>query len=124
MGLIGLPETPEERAWLVRTLAARDGWNCIWCSRTLGGKERATLEHLIPRAHGGSDGQANLCLACASCNHDRGDSDALYWLGICKGRGLAVRTKLVMRRLRLLGVVDDGHSRSRTQARSRFVQRD
>lgn len=78
VGLIGLPETVEERSWLIRTLAARDGWHCIWCSRRLGGEHRATLEHMVPRGRGGSDGEANLCLACETCNSERGDSDAFY----------------------------------------------
>jgi 5-methylcytosine-specific restriction endonuclease McrA len=32
----------------------------------------ATLEHIVPRTHGGDDALPNLGLACASCNHAKG----------------------------------------------------
>jgi len=32
----------------------------------------ATIEHIVPRARGGSDAIENLALACASCNHEKG----------------------------------------------------
>jgi 5-methylcytosine-specific restriction endonuclease McrA len=32
----------------------------------------ATLEHIVPRTHGGDDSLTNLALACASCNHAKG----------------------------------------------------
>lgn len=32
-----------------------------------------TLDHVVPKAHGGSDGLSNRVLACAPCNADKGD---------------------------------------------------
>jgi 5-methylcytosine-specific restriction endonuclease McrA len=32
----------------------------------------ATLEHIVPRNHGGTDELANLALACARCNAEKG----------------------------------------------------
>lgn len=32
----------------------------------------ATLDHLVPKARGGSDRNENLVLACRKCNHDKG----------------------------------------------------
>ncbi len=32
----------------------------------------ATLEHVVPRAHGGTDDLDNLAIACARCNHQKG----------------------------------------------------
>jgi 5-methylcytosine-specific restriction endonuclease McrA len=32
----------------------------------------ATLEHIVPKAHGGTDDPSNLAIACASCNHAKG----------------------------------------------------
>jgi 5-methylcytosine-specific restriction endonuclease McrA len=32
----------------------------------------ATLEHIVPRTHGGTDELDNLGLACAACNHEKG----------------------------------------------------
>jgi 5-methylcytosine-specific restriction endonuclease McrA len=33
---------------------------------------RATIEHIIPRTHGGTDALENLGLACARCNQGKG----------------------------------------------------
>ncbi|MDB4975897.1 MAG: hypothetical protein JWN48_4238 [Myxococcaceae bacterium] len=51
---------------------------CIHCRARivvpLEGREpaSATLEHIVPRTHGGSDALENLALACARCNHAKG----------------------------------------------------
>lgn len=51
---------------------------CIHCGSALVVSEageplgQATLEHIVPRAHGGTDDVANLALACARCNHAKG----------------------------------------------------
>lgn len=33
---------------------------------------RATVEHIRPRTHGGTDDLENLALACARCNNQKG----------------------------------------------------
>jgi 5-methylcytosine-specific restriction endonuclease McrA len=33
---------------------------------------RATIEHILPRSHGGTEALENLGLACARCNHQKG----------------------------------------------------
>lgn len=33
---------------------------------------QATVEHILPRTHGGTDDLHNLALACARCNHGKG----------------------------------------------------
>jgi 5-methylcytosine-specific restriction endonuclease McrA len=33
---------------------------------------RATIEHIVPRTHGGTDDLENLALACARCNMQKG----------------------------------------------------
>jgi 5-methylcytosine-specific restriction endonuclease McrA len=51
---------------------------CIHCSAKLVVDERgelggvATVEHIVPRHHGGDDAIANHALACAGCNHEKG----------------------------------------------------
>jgi 5-methylcytosine-specific restriction endonuclease McrA len=51
---------------------------CIHCQSKLLIKEsgepisRATIEHIVPRHHGGTDDPGNLALACARCNHQKG----------------------------------------------------
>jgi 5-methylcytosine-specific restriction endonuclease McrA len=58
-----------QRAWIGR---------CIHCRRRLvvpldpREPASATLEHIVPRTHGGSDALDNLALACPSCNHEKG----------------------------------------------------
>jgi hypothetical protein len=84
-------------------VGGRDGWACVWCGRNLG-FQSATLEHMIPRAHGGSDGVANLCLACESCNHDRGDRPADEHLQVVLDRGGHPRRKLLRKRFAALGI--------------------
>ena len=58
----------------------RPAWagKCIHCNRQLVVGDdglllgRASIEHIVPRAHGGTDDLANLALACAACNHEKG----------------------------------------------------
>lgn len=47
--------------------------NCRWCNKTLT-KRTATLEHVVPKAHGGTNRWENLALACSKCNSARGDT--------------------------------------------------
>ena len=43
-------------------------------------RTRATVEHIIPRHHGGRDELANLAIACARCNFGKGHRlDARRW---------------------------------------------
>lgn len=58
----------------------REVWSgkCIHCNRRLAiGLDgtpisRATIEHIVPRNHGGTDDLQNLAIACAGCNHEKG----------------------------------------------------
>jgi hypothetical protein len=51
---------------------------CIHCNRKLAleldGRPlgRETLEHIVPRHHGGSNALDNLAIACATCNQGKG----------------------------------------------------
>jgi 5-methylcytosine-specific restriction endonuclease McrA len=62
------------------TLRDGEAWqgNCIHCRRRLlvelSGEPigAVTVEHILPRRHGGSDELVNLALACAPCNHQKG----------------------------------------------------
>jgi len=51
---------------------------CLHCGRKLvlriDGEpvSRATIEHIVPRGHGGGDSLENLGIACARCNHGKG----------------------------------------------------
>lgn len=63
-----------------RTFEQRFGcWTgkCIHCNSAItvaltGGLMSATIEHIVPQGHGGSNELENLSLACRSCNHTKG----------------------------------------------------
>jgi 5-methylcytosine-specific restriction endonuclease McrA len=48
----------------------RDGFRCIYCGSPYDAErpDLHTLDHLIPRRHGGPDRIWNLAIACAPCN--------------------------------------------------------
>lgn len=54
-------------------------WNhaCTYCDRT---QVRLQVEHIHPRATGGTDRISNLCLACQSCNQAKGTQDLRAFL--------------------------------------------
>jgi 5-methylcytosine-specific restriction endonuclease McrA len=52
-------------------IAERDGATCAICGKSLD-VERANLDHIIPRAHGGRDRIDNLQLTHFRCNVERG----------------------------------------------------
>src|SRR5438105_14644051 len=45
---------------------------CAYCSKT---DTPLQLEHIHPRANGGSNRVSNLCLACEKCNKAKGTKD-------------------------------------------------
>lgn len=57
---------------------------CCWCGATLT-LRTATWEHRVPLSKGGTNDEHNLVLACAKCNHERGDDATLPTLVSSKG---------------------------------------
>jgi 5-methylcytosine-specific restriction endonuclease McrA len=65
-----------ERVWY----RGREVWSgkCIHCNTRLQVQldgtpiSRATVEHILPQTHGGTDALDNVALACARCNHGKG----------------------------------------------------
>lgn len=57
-------------------LVVRDSGTCFYCGRPVT-REDATVEHLIPVAHGGTDNPGNLVLVHAACNALAGDASVL-----------------------------------------------
>lgn len=69
---------------------------CAYCGRSLidGRRDRrASLDHLVPRAAGGTNGTANLLLACHRCNCRKSDRP-LAALRISPHRGEGVLREL------------------------------
>lgn len=51
-----------------RTVIARDGGTCAFC-----GDPADTMDHLVPRAQGGSHTWENVVASCRKCNHHKGN---------------------------------------------------
>lgn len=56
---------------------------CCYCSEKmtlkLGRRRTATVEHILPRSHGGAD-HFNTAAACYDCNQERGNTPLLLYL--------------------------------------------
>jgi hypothetical protein len=50
-----------------RSVLDRDGYRCRYC-----GQPATTVDHIIPKARGGSDDPSNLVACCRSCNSAKG----------------------------------------------------
>jgi 5-methylcytosine-specific restriction endonuclease McrA len=69
-----------DSGFALRTVRAEQAWvgPCLHCKKTImvpcdeRSPASATLEHIVPRTHGGGDELDNLGLACAQCNHAKG----------------------------------------------------
>ena len=53
-----------------RTVVARDGGICAYCGDADG--PEMTMDHIIPRAQGGTHTWENVVCACRRCNHKKG----------------------------------------------------
>lgn len=69
----------------VRAIAARDGWDCRYCRKTLS-ERTATIDHVVPRCRGGCNANCNLVLACRKCNTNRGHLPAPVFELLCPWR--------------------------------------
>lgn len=62
--------------YTVAALIWRANMRCTWCGVGVS-KGAYGIDHLVPRALGGSDVHTNLVLACADCNSARGDDPGI-----------------------------------------------
>jgi 5-methylcytosine-specific restriction endonuclease McrA len=53
-----------------RSIFRRDGHRCQYCGKTTG---NLTVDHVLPRASGGTESWENLVCACTECNSRKGD---------------------------------------------------
>ena len=70
----------KKRKRFIRAITARDRDMCFWCKEPFSSVWLPTLDHLQPRAYGGTNSQANLVLACQWCNRERGDLTVSAWI--------------------------------------------
>jgi 5-methylcytosine-specific restriction endonuclease McrA len=77
----------------------REAWvgKCLHCNAhlvvSLEGEpiSRATIEHIVPRGHGGTDALENLALACARCNQGKGVRHDPHYHRDARARELVAR---------------------------------
>lgn len=76
----GCGVTTPKRHRVRKEIARQQGWKCWYCDRLMdkrGGTHKrvtgVTLDHIHPRARGGTDDRWNLVAACYSCNQAKGD---------------------------------------------------
>jgi hypothetical protein len=71
-----------------------DAWNgaCAYCGCQ---PEKVTLDHVIPKAKGGTTDRANLVPACAGCNVSKNHCDVWAWYQaqpfFCAARAARIR---------------------------------
>lgn len=72
----------------LKKLFEREGGRCKYCNRQVRMRASdldyrttldATADHVIPRSRGGGSGMDNLVLACADCNHQKGNLMPQAW---------------------------------------------
>lgn len=59
---------PRKHHYYKKLLVERDGLRCHYCDVVMNYRD-AQIDHVIPKARGGTDAPINLVLACATCNH-------------------------------------------------------
>ncbi len=62
-----------DRRWR-RTIHSYTDKQCIYC-----GKNSESIDHIVPRSHGGLSITENCVPACLSCNGYKSDAEAFYW---------------------------------------------
>lgn len=80
------------RNQLERFCAERDGHECFYCGAA-GFGVRYQLDHVTPRAHGGSDSVENLVLACRDCNTEKSSWPGWIWALRDTGLPALIRNK-------------------------------
>ena len=60
-----------QKAQVKRRILEKTGGVCAVCGRVLE-QEKVTIEHYIPKYHGGTDDERNLLPLCKSCNKRKG----------------------------------------------------
>jgi len=62
----------------IHPVQKRDNYICQYCDKdglaSLDNWHDSTIDHLIPKKHGGTDGESNLVTCCSLCNGIKGAS--------------------------------------------------
>lgn len=96
----------------------RDYGRCVWCTSQCA-PQHLTLDHIVPRSHGGTHRTSNLVTACLSCNSRRGNLSLLAFAGIIAARQFTARGMVVVRVLQAAETPILAHSSKRDARRQR-----
>lgn len=101
------------RAKVVPLLVERDGGMvCFYCERPIDDgqdvalRQKATVDHVIPRTDGGPSQDWNLVLSCYACNRRKGIRDGMAFLRDVVRRTRCERDKAKARVLSAEGFID------------------
>lgn len=60
---------PDRKAvWSKWGVLRRDNYTCVYCGHHSGNRKEFTVDHIIPKAHGGRNSWVNTACSCRSCN--------------------------------------------------------
>jgi 5-methylcytosine-specific restriction endonuclease McrA len=76
--LITMTSPEAKRLWR-RAIKEHFECRCVYCGETYDTNE-LTLDHVRPKAYGGSDLTSNLVPSCRSCNQAKGSQNWLQWM--------------------------------------------
>jgi CRISPR-associated endonuclease Csn1 len=71
-------DNPSRREITKNTLIERQGSECLYCG-TLIGWDNIDIDHIVPRATGGSSRVSNLAAVCRRCNAEKGEQPFGQW---------------------------------------------
>ena len=86
-----------------KNILRRDNHRCQYCGKT---DESLTVDHVVPKARGGTDSWENLVCACVSCNNKKGDRTPVE--AHIQLHRKPIRPNHVMFIRHFVGSVDDG----------------
>ena len=66
---VRIPHDVHRRKITRKAVLARDAWTCQYCGSTRSG---LTVDHVIPRSHGGRTCWENIVCSCIECNLQKG----------------------------------------------------
>lgn len=77
-------------------LYLRDSFTCAFCGIDMKGTDPRliTLDHIVPRAKGGTDDPTNLVTACLRCNCVKKDAPISQFAGAVKARAIRKQAKV------------------------------
>lgn len=57
----------------IRLLLKESDVKCTYCSKDITDNKDCTIDHILPKFHGGTNNIKNLTICCADCNNKKGN---------------------------------------------------